>query len=458
MAAAGAGDLRPDEPAAAGLLSGGLRKTAAVLSVRALQIGSGVFVAVALPLCMTQDDVGLVLLTQSMIAIAATAAQLGLGNAASALVPAALALDDGGRARIVIGRSLALTGVAGILLGALLWLTLVVIDRAGVQGALAAMAIAAPLIAASVPLAALQHLLSEIYRGFGAALRGSLLASGVGLPVAAALMGAWMLGLRLSFDTVLVVGIAGLVLIAGLGGLGLAIRSRGWPRRPAQPLPMMELWSTAWPSLVSSLILLVLAQADLWLAALLSDAATLANYGLAIRMATLVILPLAIVNAVAGPMIAALWARRKRRVLQRLLHRTALVGGVAAIAGYGVVLLLGRPAIERLWGHDYSEAFLFFAILGLGQVCHGTGGSSGIALIALGRQLQLMRITAASGIATIGLAMIATAWLGIVGIAVAFSAGLAVQTWLFCRALRRACGLDATTWHALRHRRAGRAA
>ena len=441
---------RPAEGTAGGLLGRGVEKTAGVLSIRVLLLGAGIAIGVLLPLCASRDDVGLVFLAQSLIAVAATLAQLGLSYSASALLPAALALGDTGRVRTVAVRSLALAALAGATVGALLWLALTWIEaRSTTSLAIGALAVAAPLIAASVPLAALQTLMSELYRGLGAVLRASLLATGASLPVAIALIGAWAAGLRLTFDAVLGVGLVGFVALAGLGGIGLARRAARWNAEARTPIRTAELWASAWPNLVLSLVLFVLGQADLWIVALLGDTGTLANYGLGLRMATLVTLPLAIVNVVAGPMIAVLWTRRKPRVLQRLLLRVAAVASTGAAAGYSLVLAIGEPLVERLWGADYGDVLLYFSILGFGQLCHAAGGSSGVALIVLGRQREVMRISAATGGLTVVLAALAAAWLNATGIALAFSAGLIAQTWLFSRALHRSFNVDATVWHAV---------
>ncbi len=449
---------RLDAGAADGLLGGSLPKAATVLSVRVLLLCTGLATGILLPLCLSRDDVALFFLAQSIIAIAAAVAQLGLPQSASVLLPSFLAVGDTGRARILLWRGLCLVAAAGTAVGATLWLATAVSARfLADAGFVAALAAAGALIAASVPLAALQMLVTEYCRGLGDVLRASLLATGASVPVAVALIGAWVAGLRLDFAAVLACGVVGSLLLTGAAGIGLLQRSRPWRAGAPGAIRPGTLLVHAWPNLFAGLLLLILAQADLWLVAQRGDAGTLANYGLATRMAMLVVLPLVIANTVAGPMIAVLWARRKPRVLQRLMFRIAVAAGAGALVGYVAALALGRIVIDLLWGPDYAQTLLLFAILGFGQLCHAAGGSAGVALLALGRQRDVMRITAATGGGTVVLGAGAAAWLGAPGVAAAFSAGLAVQTWLFVRTLRDAHGLDPTACHAvaLRRRRAG---
>jgi O-antigen/teichoic acid export membrane protein len=412
-----------------------------VLAGRAQLIASGAISGVLLPLCLSPPDVGLFFLSQSLIAGAAVIAQFGLTFSVVALIPQALALQEFGRAASIIRRSIAVTTIAGLIVAALLWCGL---DSAGGSELSLALQKVAHLIAVVVPIAALQAVIAEEFRGLHAIGPASLLGGAAsGLLMSVILSSLWLCGVRLSLEDALIVNIAALAIptMAGLAGLfGTVCR---WPNTSANPYSWTDLWRFSLPNLVTSLCLFILSQADLWIVGLMASTRDVAFYGVGVRLASLIVIPLAIVNGVAGPAFGALWTRKKRRYLQRLLGSTATAATTLSAAGYLLFLLIGAHGIAMVWGADYLPSYELAAILGAAQLMHVVAGSSGYVLIVLGHQRSAMYITLATGLLTIGSTLVGMRHAGVVGVAVGSGLGLVLQTCCLWWATRRHLGLDA---------------
>ena len=193
--------------------------------------------------------------------------------------------------------------------------------------------------------------------------------------------------------------------------------------------------------MITTAVLFVVAQADLWTVALLGNPVELANYGVATRLSWLILLPLATVNGLISPFIVKCWARRSKRTLQRVLTRTATSAALTALIGYACFLLVGSQAITTIWGESYRPVYQIVAIVGLGQVLHTAGGSAGQLLLLLGHQRFVMRVTLAIGACTIVVGILAMKAAGIYGLAVVYSLGLVVQTLAFALRAGQKLGL-----------------
>lgn len=413
---------------------------------RLLVLGTGMVTGIGLPLCFDATDVGLFFLAQLLIAGLALVAQLGLTPSVMELVPAELARGNRAWVRATILRMLGVVGAASLCLAALLGGALLVIREWGgaIMGIDEGLWLLAPAVLLTIPLMAMVSMLSEQHRALQAFAEASFLGAAGSLVAAAAIIAALLGILPLTVGGLLILASGGLAVSVLLGGARLHLRIRNWPRQRTPAPRYGDLWATAWPNLITSLMLFLLAQADLWIVALISGPAEVAHYGLGLRLSMLLLFPLATMNAVVVPQASRLWALNHRRELQKLLTVSASLATAAALAGYAALLLIGKPLILRFWGEDYEAVFTLCAILGLAQVAHTFGGSAGTLLLAFGRQRTALRITAGCGSLTIALGILGMMTIGPVGLVSAFAFGILAQTAGFVIAAHRAFGLHTT--------------
>jgi O-antigen/teichoic acid export membrane protein len=241
------------------------------------------------------------------------------------------------------------------------------------------------------------------------------------------------------------------VLLAGLAGLATAVvvavvvLHQRLDLRAASAAPaarLAGLATLAWPALLTSVGATILTLADQAVVGAVGGPVDAAYYGLGLRVSTLLSLPLAIVNMTIVPHIVADWTAGRRRRLQWLLTTSASAAAAAAVAGLGGIAALFAIGPEAIWGPSYAPALTVAAILGLAQVFHTTGGSSGYLLMLLGHQKVFMRVSLITGALAIAVAPWAMASWGIVGVAIVMAAAMVAQTIANARLARRLLALD----------------
>lgn len=425
-------------------LSSPVLASIAAMSGRFLLLGTGALTGVLIPLSMSQKSVGLFFLAQSLIAALATIGQLGLSITAPALISSSLGHNDPGRVRLTIRRSLTLGCLASIALAVLFCGAMFYIDRTHDSEVFRSLYPLSSTIAVSLVFSALATVLTEQHRAVGHFVQASFLATGASLASAATVIVAWATHSPLPLQSLLVAGAAGSVAGALVGGLSIW----RWYRRDHQParepFGYLALLAQTRPNLTTTIVLFIVAQADLWIIAAFGDTSGLAIYGLASRLAGLILIPLAVVNTVIAPSIGRLWARRKTRYLQKVLGIGAGAATALAIVGYVIFLLCGKFILVHVWSTEYEDAYYVFLLLGASQIVQTYAGTAGFVLMMLGRQQIAMRISVGSGVVMIAAGAWAMGRFGIIGLAAAYSAGGIIQSALMIQQVKSHFNLKTT--------------
>lgn len=393
---------------------------------------------------MSQQSVGLFFLIQSLIAALATVGQLGLSITAPALISSSLGHNDSGRVRQIIRRSLALGSVASILLAAVFCAVMYYINKRPTWALASELYPVAPTIAISLIFSALATILTEQHRAVGHFVQASFLGTGSSIASAATVFLAWAMHATLPLPGLLLAGAAGSLLGALIGSGSLWRWHRQSPMPARESLSYSTLLGQTRANLTTTIVLFIVAQADLWIIAGFSDTAGLAIYGLASRLAALILIPLAVVNTVIAPSIGRLWARRKTRYLQRVLGIGAAAATALAVIGYVLFLTCGKFILSHVWSADYEDAYYIFAWLGLSQIIQTFAGTAGFVLMMLGRQHVAMRISVGCGVLMIAAGIWAMSTFGIIGLAAAYSLGGILQSVLLIYQVKRLFNLKTT--------------
>lgn len=405
----------------------------------------GLVITATLARLMPPAELGVYLLAFSFVSIVATLARLGLEQVGLRLVAESLGRGDSATAAAVAWRALALVAAAavavGLLAGALLgpWLA---------RGAFGSAALAEAMPAAGAWLAcfAIQLTLAELFRGcrdirlaslfggtvFGGALSTMLLAAAVG--------GAWALGLALSAREALWVSAA---VTAATAALGLALLARRLPprRSPATRGPGWgALARLGLPLLVSQLGVLVMVQADIWILGLFRPEDEVALYGAAARLVRFLAL-LAIVNDVTAPEIARLNVHGQRERLETLLQTTATLAALPCLAALAVVALAPGEILALLFGPFYRDSAPVLVILAMGVATVAFVGSAPYVLMMTGHGAVRMGVSLGGTAAMLAGGFLLTPAFGPTGLAVAVAGALALQQVAAWLCVRRYCGV-----------------
>jgi len=417
-----------------------LQASGAALASRMALTLAGFVSSLLLPLVLSQTSVGQFFLAQILIAALTIVAQLGLTLSIPALVTAAIAADDLGRARRAAIQVGVLCLGAAVLTGlATLAALPPVLDLLRAQRA-ADWRMILPVAVAIAPFASLTAVLAELLRATHAYKAAANLAALAGFATPLYLIAALLSGGG-SILAVLLAGLAGSILCVGLGAALLMRRMRDWPRVALAPPSLRAIIRQTLPNLFTSLALFALAQFDILLLSAWSGAAEVAIYGVAMRISILLVAPLAIANAALAPIAMELRIRRKLEELQRILRQVAAACALLAVLPYlGLAVL--APWLIGLWNPDYAAAYPLILILGFGQIVHASCGAAGMLLVTGGDQQAAMRMTLTTGALAVALCWLGLAWGGSPGLAAGAALGNILQVASFARRVRSRFGLE----------------
>jgi O-antigen/teichoic acid export membrane protein len=299
------------------------------------------------------------------------------------------------------------------------------------------------LVAGWLIVSTLQELLGETFRGFHDIRLASILGSQPGggttgvatlALLTASLLVLWLVNGQATLATVVLLGICSGAVSTVVGGWLLHSRvTRLPPQTPdeaqkADPKKVLrEALSTSLPLLIINLLMLVTTQGVVWMLAAFLPQGELALYGVANRLVSMVTMPMAIVTAVAPPLIAEMYFQGNREDLEHALRTMATLTGIPAfLASMGCIFFPGA-ILGLVYGDYYRGGAVVLALLSIGLLADVWTGSGGFVLAYTGHQNTLLVITIAISTATL-IAMLATVEpYGIVGVAMVRTAGLVLQ-------------------------------
>ena len=372
---------------------------------------------------------------------------LGLHQVAVRGAAEALATGPVDRAYAVLRRVLVLGSAGGLLVGGLYASAGPLLARHLLDSpALAAVSV---LVAVWLVAQVLQTLSAEAFRGLHRLHSAAVYGGPVSVAVAlAGLVALLALGRTGDLAAVVAVAAAGSATSAAvaLGHLRLIerrqMRSRGaGPTDDSPPVAARPLLAVGLPLALANTLVLGFGQFDLWIVAALTPPEAVASYAVAARVATLVGLPLLVVNAVLAPRAVRLFALGRLDRLETITRLAATGAATCALLLWLALGLLGRPALRLVFGDFYASAAMLVVVLGVGQVASAALGSSGLLLAMTGRQGLLLRATAGAALVMVVLVTVLTALAGVHGAAVGAAAGfvaLNLGTWW---AVRRSLGI-----------------
>jgi O-antigen/teichoic acid export membrane protein len=410
---------------------------------KALQIVAGTLIGLLLPLALAQPEVGVFLFVQAIVGASIAVAQLGLPLTIPALVSHAVAIEDRGRARIVVIEAIKMSIISGLAIGCLVGVGAFASDK-NANTLSSQISSHALLIVPIIAAGTLLGVLAEIHRALYGMFAASFLPIFQGLTVSAYLIITLALKLPpLSVSHLLTASLlaAAVGIVLGLVQLWRILRPWvGIPRTPARP---WDILSESWPNLITAISFVVASQLDIWVVGIGGSAADVGCYGLAQRIGSLLSIPITVVSLTILPHIVTNWAKHRRLYLQWLLSLSATGATFAALVGLVLFAGFGSNIIKMVWGDLYSQAFGVALILGAGQVIFSAGGVAGYVLILLGRQKVAMVSTLLIASVTVPLALWAMFNFGIIGVASVYAVSSAVQMLTNVILVRKFFGLSA---------------
>jgi O-antigen/teichoic acid export membrane protein len=155
----------------------------------------------------------------------------------------------------------------------------------------------------------------------------------------------------------------------------------------------------------------------------------------------LVATPYLILQGVTPPLIAEMYAKGKKREMERTLRMVSTVAGLPAALALIGFLLFGGQLLHVFYGPGYEAAAGVLAILSAGRLVAVWTGSAGVTLMMTGHQKSLMYITVFSGIASVTADLLLAPHYGKVGVAIGTASTQAMQNILQVLLAKRLVGV-----------------
>lgn len=403
------------------LLSG----TAWALGAKFFGLSSSLIVSGLLARMLSPEQMGAYFLTVSITMFAAIAASFGLRQTVVRLIAESLASGKPGRA----GATLKIVGVIASS-GAVIvscsyytfagnWLSEHIFN-------ISALGTTLGLTACWIIILTFQTPIAEVFRGIqriGHAVFLDGILANVFLAVALALL--FLNGTSVDYGLAVFISTC-----AAAASLAFGLQ-QFWSRRTIFQgdghISVREVLSISSPLFVTNLAVYCINQLSLWIVASNLVAEDVALFGSAWRLVNLVALPLSLINMNVNPLIAELHTTRNHNALQHALRGTATVAAIPAFVVLLVYMFFGSDVLTLVFGTQYNAAVPVLQILSVGMLANVWTGSCSQVLAMTGHQRVLMYLTVVSGLISSMFALLAVNHWGLIGVAVAVSAGRVFQ-------------------------------
>jgi len=197
----------------------------------------------------------------------------------------------------------------------------------------------------------------------------------------------------------------------------------------------------AWPFWVSSMALILMTHAEIWILGFLRPPEEVAAFGLVARLSLLVSFPLIIMNSVLPPLISELYANDDINKMERMLRGSACLTTLVSLSIFLLLLLLGDGLPLFLFGDVFSGNWHILIILAAGWLFHVWAGSGGFVLNMTDNQKSAMIINIIVGGITLLAGLYLTNIYGGLGMAIASSSGLVLLNVVMLLVIKNKLGI-----------------
>lgn len=171
------------------------------------------------------------------------------------------------------------------------------------------------------------------------------------------------------------------------------------------------------PMFIHGLTSVVLSSADIWIIAAVLGPDQVAVYSTALKLVSLVIFALGVINFVVPPFIASLYSEGRMDELQSMMQLSASWIGVIGLMFGFVFFMWGEDLLVVLFGEKFIEGGVCLMFLVVGHSVNALVGSPGVLLQMTGHQKLLMNLSLVWAIFNVICNLLVVRYHGIDGVA-----------------------------------------
>ncbi|MCP4105937.1 MAG: flippase [Desulfobacteraceae bacterium] len=207
--------------------------------------------------------------------------------------------------------------------------------------------------------------------------------------------------------------------ISAFAGLLLSVRKLvSTESDPDRQMNLSSMVRISFPMFLTSSMFLVLSWNDTFMLGAMRSEAEVGIYNAALRVASVISLPLISVNSIIGPKIAELYANKHIEDLRHLIYFSSKLMFVSAGSIFAIVVFFA-PFWLSLFGPSFKTGVFTLIFLSVGYLLNALCGSVGYILNMTGRQNIFSRIIVSASIFNIILNYAGIRFYGIEGAAAA---------------------------------------
>jgi O-antigen/teichoic acid export membrane protein len=309
--------------------------------------------------------------------------RVGMDMAAVREVAIEIGQDRRGRVRGIVSRATAISVVASVVVGALVFVLAEPLARAFASDRVGEATDAFRAAALAIPFVALVQVYLGGTRGLKI-MRHTLYVFWMGQPLGwmALMLAGWLVARSVGITTL---AYAASWLLATVAAALLWYReTRGFGRESAPPGEIGGLLRYGAPRAPAALFSQLLFWTDLFVLSVYATSAETGIYAAAARAAQVILLFIISVSLIFSPFVADLYARGERDRLDRLFKQITR-WTMAATLPLFVTLAVTPASALRLFGSEFGAGQTALLILLLGQLVNVATGTVGFVLIMVGR-------------------------------------------------------------------------
>jgi len=186
-------------------------------------------------------------------------------------------------------------------------------------------------------------------------------------------------------------------------------------------------FSLSTPMMVQGIAALITSTLDIWVLGIFTSKEEVAIYGTVVRLTSLILLIMSISSMVIPPLLAALYEKRDRAGIERLLLTVTTGSAVIIIPLIFSFIFFGRQLLGVMFGPQFEAGYGILIVLSVAYGYNALTGSPGWLLQMAGHQRHIMRTSVGTSLLNmIGNIIVAPRW-GALGVACVTASSMILQ-------------------------------
>lgn len=239
--------------------------------------------------------------------------------------------------------------------------------------------------------------IAEVFRGFNK-IKLAILIGGNGIITLFTLIGigiCLLKGVNFNYLTVICIHVFGNVFLC-IFGVSILIYDTIINKTELSEkteIYIKDIFHIGGPMYITSLFHFLSVNGPILLLGIFSSKDNIAIYGIALRLSTLVRIPLDLANSIISPLIVEKCHKGEFKELEKILRNISSIALIPALCLFLAYLTLGHQIVEILFGSNYVEGLFIIICISFGELYNVMCGPSGNVLNMSYYQMTLMKIT-----------------------------------------------------------------